>query len=145
MRTIEFRGKDLNNKWVYGFLMQGTDMNTGKVKPCIVSPAHEWDPMVTQTPVQVGTVGQFTGFTDSFGQMIYEGDIIQYNDQRDLFEVVWNEEEKIIDLRFTEHGEEKHLALFAMHGLCMKNFPRERFKVVGNIHDDPELLEGGEQ
>jgi uncharacterized phage protein (TIGR01671 family) len=145
MRVIEFRGKDPDGKWAYGFLMQGIGVSSGQPEYCILWRSHPCDPELNIAPVDEETIGQFTGFTDSFGQMIYEGDIIKYNDHKGLFEVVWNEEEKIIDLRFTEHGGEKHLALFAMHGLCMKNFPRERFKVVGNIHDNPELLKGGTQ
>ena len=81
------------------------------------------------------TVGQFTGLTDKNGKKIFEGDIIEHHVQGDILVnrgvVVWIESEArfAYRLRTMEPG-------FYMH-------KPETVEVIGNIHDNPELLEGG--
>lgn len=118
MREILFRGKgDPDGAWLEGYL---------------VSPKHigNW---VECHPIKPETVGQFTGLTDKNGKRIFEDDIVKAERicNGDAWEgvVVW------------WHG------CFAIQGIKCRNVPAidlfRDYEIVGNIHDDPELMEGG--
>jgi uncharacterized phage protein (TIGR01671 family) len=74
------------------------------------------------------TVGQFTGLTDKNGKKIFEGDILSENGY--LFVVVWDQPWAKFRL---QHD-----------GRCYQ-YPEWnrgiRMEILGNIHDNPELLE----
>ena len=83
--------------------------------------------------VNPNTIGQFTGLYDKYEKQIYEGDIVshvkgrmkvngEYVDKTDVFAVEYR-------------GAEFNISYLS---LVSKN----SVKVIGNIHDNPELLEG---
>lgn len=76
MREIKFRGYNIKNKkWLYGCFL----INRGKYFICpdgIQNPLATWEDFV----VEPDSVGQFTGFKDSKGNEIYEGDLVQWTD-----------------------------------------------------------------
>lgn len=79
IEDIKFRGQSINSdKWFYGDLSHGSVNN-----------------LVDGMWVRFGTIGQFTGLTDSNGQEIYEGDILEVQGNVShkwlKFEVIWNE------------------------------------------------------
>lgn len=80
------------------------------------------------------TVGQYIGLTDRNGKRIFEGDIVEgdLHDDRDpsakwMMKVTW--------LRFGWGGANQYGAEL------MNEFDCKEGVVIGNIHDDPELLE----
>ena len=119
MREHLFRGKD-EFGWIYGDLIH--DENKVGIKENgtgIFAVAPE-------------TVGQYTGFVDKNGNKIFEGDIVKFDYFFDNPQLVkWNDEwcafEPIFDARPIE----------AYPILCDTN----RVEVIGNVHDNPELLE----
>lgn len=123
MRTIEFRGKHIDNgEWVIGQL---------------VKMWGEWhilnsDNVNTAYPVDPATVGQYTGLKDKNGKEIYEDDILL--DESGAYAVVCYSMGSFC----VDFGEEFDLQYFTdrIHEICY---------VAGNIHDNPELLKGGEQ
>ena len=91
--------------------------------------------------VDPATVGQFTGMLDKNGREIYEGDIIKIVEKFDDENVYTGNgvvcfEEGIYELQNGKH--------FAYLGWLMHN-DDIKLEVIGNIHDNPELLKGGEQ
>lgn len=126
MRTIKFRGR-ANNSWVYGSL-------------CIVEPEEfkEYGNSAyigsgSTTMVDINTIGQFTGLYDKNGKEIYEGDIVRYSlgDRKDVGYIGF-------------HARSASFRVIAEHtdyGIGNRGELHElNLEVIGNIHDNPELL-----
>ncbi len=129
MREILFRGKRLDNgKWCFG-----TYASYESGDACIFSQkfsryGYEATEICYRHKVDPETVGQFTGLTDKNRKLIFEGDIVNYNNGlvSEIFKVVYNE--KYARFTFTKPN-----TVFAV-------FDTEKCEVVGNVHDNPELL-----
>ncbi len=124
MREILFRGKPKNlkdYKWVHGQLLYHQD-NISKIY------SGEIDYPIGVIPE---TVGQFTGMTDKNGKKIFEGDICK-GAWSTIFQVVYDD----CYLGFRA---------IAKSGLSVSidYFGLDRIEVIGNIYDNPELLEVG--
>lgn len=128
MREILFRGKGTHGhktgKWVYGNYAKdfwGINHKGYGILP-IESGYNEVDPE---------TVGQYTGLTDKNGTKIFEGDIVQSIELELKGIIVFDEH-----CRFMI----KDLTTGSTYLLSYNN---DEIQVIGNIHDNPELL-GGE-
>lgn len=95
--------------------------------------------------VQPETVGQFTGLTDKNGKKIFEGDIIKFINGR-LLDVRFNGE--TLQWELTDVGvpdwEVNHLHnTLPLSELEVETcYGEMTSEIVGNIHDNPELLKG---
>ena len=122
MRTIKLRAKNLDGEWVYGFYVEEErqTLNGFEKKYFIVNDGYDY--------VKPDTVGQFTGLHDKYGKEIYEGDILQLNH---LFCSVYYAQRKgywAVDVSIYDKG------------IILGYIDRTKLVVVGNIHDNPELL-----
>lgn len=143
MREILFRGKRLDNgEWAYGYLLADTaDCSLKKAGKCVCphdgSTAYilEWDDAYheyREIEVDHSTIGQYTVQTDQSGQKIFEGDLVVWSDEEDgLGEVIWSEETS------------RFIICFPGVTVDFDNIYGWECEVWGNIHDHPELLEGG--
>ena len=131
MRAIKFRSKCIdettdNGKWIVGSLLQ--DDNGIFMIVCFADHHEQW------YRVDPDTVGQFTGLTDAKGKEVYEGDILFM--ECDNGENIYNEV-GIKDGCFGYIGEVTgKLIPFCNHDVTEI--------IAGNIHDNPELLKGGD-
>ena len=73
-------------------------------------------------------IEQYTGLKDKDGKEIYEGDIVDYNDDGECIGVVKYDDPEF----YLEADLEIHARMF------LKGAPHQ--KVIGNIYDNPELL-----
>ena len=146
MREILFRGKRTDNgAWVEGaFCLKDCDDPFGDMvdRPSII----KYDPPCDGFWFRVDpeTVGQFTGLIDKNGKKIFEGDIVVCK-QRLYEEISGNWIDYHVEIGFVEM---KHGA-FGLHRKQgyyrpFKDWLEDyEYEVIGNIHDNPELLEGG--
>ena len=126
-REIKFRGKRLTDgKWIYG------DFFRNRRKAFITTDEIVCNPLASPSDYEVDpdTVGQFTGLCDREGKEIYEGDIVR-NESAGFCGVVQYKDAAFI------------IFLGEMNGALLICLQTCAMKVIGNIHDNPELLKGG--
>lgn len=116
MRESLFRGKRADNgEWIEGFLVKKFD------KWYI----YDFDFLPYSSEITPETAGQYTGLTDKNGKKIFEGDII-----KDRFDDIGQIEYKPKYVAFIIQGWETGFAFWV----------KKDIEVIGNIHDNPELL-----
>ena len=142
MRTIKFRGRS-GNLWAYGNLHIVEHEEYGNSAYIIEASST--------TMVDISTIGQFTGLHDTNGKEIYEGDIVysEFEDGSNGSSLVgWNEKQSCFGIT-DEYAYRPRLVGFipTFQNRIMLAFMREAklFEVIGNIHDNPELLKGKEE
>ena len=122
MREILFRGrgntKYNDGEWYYGVPIRDFE---GDWQICTDN---------SKRTVIPETIGQYTGLKDKNGTKIFDGDIGRRRD--DIFLIDWSEEKAAFVMIFHDY-------------ICEILYLEEMWddaEVIGNIHDNPELLGG---
>lgn len=125
MRTIKFRGKTTNGEWVYGHYSTGGFIHTDGTETVrhIIHADMLYD-------VDENTVGQFTGLYDKNGKEIYEGDIMNNPTSENVGVIQWNSVLCQFQLSWQNMPTAADIFFMVENGSF----------VIGNIHDNPELL-----
>lgn len=130
MREIKFRGKRTDTgEWVYGSLMQWPEIEIAPTLILVADPIYGH--IVTRFYVRPDTVGQYTGLKDRNGTEVWEGDLLR-TPEGDIMVAEWRDAQIITICVRPYNPLYKNSLTFA--------YPVS--VVIGNIHDNPELLEG---
>ena len=136
MRKILFRGKRMDDgEWVEGYLVKAVGgecmilpVTTEHCGGAEFSEGYHCDPT---------TVGQYTGLKDKNGKRIFEGDICRNTRTGEIVSVKWHGtmagyvwDKRRADGFLFDFGE--------LFRAC------DKYEVIDNIHDNPEMLKGGE-
>lgn len=118
---VRMDGTPVESNWVYGGVLQGTGDH---------SIIYQTKPDIEKKVVYTDTLGQFTGLTDKNGVRIFEGDIAEYDDRVRI---------SAIGVVTLKNG--AWVLTCGKHNYFLY-VTRNDTKVIGNIHDDPEMLGG---
>lgn len=136
MREIEFRGKrTYNGEWVYGSYVKAKEHwhGRGKHEDWIFRNVLQnggWIAVTGRYAVIPETVGQYTGLKDKNGVEIYEGDKV-WCLAGERARGVWEYEKQLT----VEYGWTYEM---------WEMMQCDEIEVIGNIHDNPELVGGAE-
>lgn len=152
MREIKFRGRKSNGEWLYGYYNQTYTYEEG-YRDCIFN--HN----VGFVDVTPDTVGQFTGLRDKNGKEIYEGDVLFVREWKNIAMGMFAHEEReqfsLEDCKGELLYESQRVVYFEEGSMCAGDYyistlwdkqdkrhqyPIFEVEVIGNIHDNPELL-----
>ncbi|HDA9699833.1 TPA: hypothetical protein O5650_001902 [Listeria innocua] len=126
MREIEFRGQNINGHWAHGNLaIIKEKLDRAEIGTYISNSAGA--PFAYQ--VRPETIGQYTGLKDKNGNKIFEGDV-GWDEHNECYGVV-----KFEDAKFLYLWENIAENLWEV---------ADDIEICGNIHENPELLEGTE-
>lgn len=130
-REIKFRGKASKKNWVIGGYLEIYDSHCNTLAKIMKSLSLDSEGAYI---VKKDTVGQFTGLHDKNGKEIYEKDIVRFGGfigkpDFDLGVVEWFD----------------RLCAFVVHPIDNPNLyvlcKDYAYTVVGNVYDNPELIE----
>lgn len=126
-----FRGKiRIIDEWVEGSLLKYPDGD------CYICRPSDDPAVLDKYDVDTDTVGECTGLRDKNGKLIFEGDIVDHHVQGNILVnrgvIVWD----------AKNGRWAH-KLNTMEP-CLFMFNSTAWEIIGNIHDNPELLEVGD-
>ena len=134
IREVIFRGKRTDNgKWVNGYLYI-THIGSHEIG------SYDAEINIERLTFDVipETVGQYTGLTDKNGKRIFEGDICRFKRFNDIYigKIVFNVKTASFVMWYQSivgaYGEK------ATHKMLLSVC--DGIEVIGNIHDNPELL-----
>lgn len=123
----EYRTKYKNGDWVYGLLEKPRYPEF----PEFPAEMRNEDG-VSGIDVDFDTVGQYTGLKDKNGVKVFDGDIIKSTETEEVAVVKWYEEHSA----FMAYVPILHVVDY------IGEVELEIIEVIGNIHDNPELLGG---
>ena len=128
MREILFRGKRADNgEWVEGYLY----ITYNGVHEISVYNEHvnieRWTHEVAPS-----TVGQYTGLKDKNGKKIFEGDTVWFGDEKERGVV------------YFDNSCSRFAVRFGTFDAAFDHLYSNELEIIGNVHDNPELTEGGE-
>lgn len=140
MREILFRGKRINDGvWVDGYLIRH---KSGKL--VYIFAKENWFDVEMVAPE---TVGQFTGLTDKNGKKVFEGDILKFTDTNAVYEWIGKVEFGNPNAEYNWGFQLVYISGTKPNTDILLWFDMEETgaysEVIGNIHDNPDLLEGG--
>ncbi len=158
-RKIKFRAKRLDSgKWVYGDYLnaQAEEVNVHLIAKTFIigidSDGTHMQCTAQVYPIDIETLGQFTGLADKYDEEIYEGDIVEfenhgYSREKEKGTVIFKDSCWGIDFLSNIRRKYGGGNLFHRIGqidewqdMGASGIITYTYEAIGNIHDNPELL-----
>ena len=146
MREILFRAKEtFNGEWVEGYYEFGYDSETEKPAHYmwVLNHTEKYGDMFMVIPE---TVGQYTGLTDKNGKKIFEGDIVRFG--KNIYQIIFSggsfalyDEQGEMISKIGGHNDHCYSFMDLYIECCWEDGWAYDVEIIGNIHDNPELLE----
>lgn len=143
-KVKNFAGDPMPSNWVYG----GVCCGEGAFSIIYAYMDEEKEIPIEKHVVYTDTIGQYTGLTDKNGKRIFEGDIVKCSDETYGYGFI------AIVMFGNPNGEynwgfqlKRIRGASANTDILLWVDMEESgayIEVIGNIHDNPELLKGGE-
>ena len=131
-REILFRGKRINDRWVYGSLVVSENIDPAIYYEVGKGLVNQFD----WCYVKNGTTGQYTGLKDKEGNRIFEGDIIESDGYKHIVKYDDNLASFCsVSVQYPEYS----------CGINQQWINECGKIVIGNIHDNHELMKVGEK
>ena len=144
MRDVLFRGKRIDNgEWVCGYLICSNDHKRAFIGDLDFDlPERDFVSVdeLDVVEVDLNTVDQYTGITDTCGTTIFENDICRFDNEEPRSEdrftnyaIQWDRVNCrfiVVDAENCEYVLDEFFSKFAV--------------VIGNIHDNSELMGGAQ-
>ena len=143
MREIKFRAKDMSGEWVYGDLIHKRTAPGEAMIRCKQG---------IESDVDIETIGQSTELVGEHDKEIFDGDIVDWTFFYNRIDLGGGCTETDIQLRgvikwsnggFVFEVWRNDFEDAGWYGISDLNFdPSSDIEVIGNIYDNPELVEG---
>lgn len=145
MREILFKGKKKDDgEWIEGYLFDDGMLGEKRmfIGKLVIAPYEgpirgKWTVIANGfDEVDPDTICQFTGLCDKNGKRIWENDVVWLvcDGEEHIYQIVWDNSE--LDFKAAK-GEENYGTSYEYLLCC------DEIKVIGNIFDNPELLQEG--
>lgn len=127
MREILFKAKERGGDWVYGDLIRENDNRFGGQFFYIFVDTDDVEDEGEKVRIDWETIGEFIGLIDIKNKKVFEGDILLYKGAKGV-------------VKYDNLNAMFVLEIPYMRSIYSFDSMEMNFEIIGNIHDNPELL-----
>lgn len=136
--TPKKNGEAFNNIWVKGDLIHSKELYYIHPFTNSINVQNELGRFITMHEVDPSTIGECTGLPDRNGDLIFEGDIVKFRDWH-KGSWCWIGTVHYVNQGFIVSGDPNE-ECDTPFTVSMSGFASKSVEIIGNIHDNPELL-----